>query len=88
MRVCSSSEERGIVVKSEWIFWLKEINSKIWDLEADLRNGKEEQLGFEEIGKRAIKIRDWNNKRVALKNKIAKESGHGFIDRKINHLSE
>ena len=32
---------------------MKVINGKIWDLESDIRKGKEKELGLEEVGRRA-----------------------------------
>ena len=52
---------------------LKEIHNKIWELEALLKTGRETELSLEEIGRRAIAIRDHNNKRVALKNAMAEK---------------
>lgn len=66
---------------------LKEINGKIWDLEADIRKGKEGELGNEEVGIRAIKIRNLNNQRVEIKNKINSITESGFIDTKGSHAS-
>lgn len=48
------------------------VNSQIWDLESDLRNYKEKTLGYEEVGRRAITIRNLNDKRVAMKKEIEK----------------
>lgn len=67
---------------------LYEINSKIWDLEADIRGCKEKSLGLDEIGKRTLLIRDYNKARVAIKNEIIRKSKMGFEDIKINHLSQ
>ena len=68
---------------------LYNIHSNIWALEAELKSGKEQELSLEEIGRRAIEIRDWNNKRVALKNVIADKLGQGHIQEiKKDHLSE
>ena len=44
---------------------LKRIHNEIWELEAELKTGREAELSLEEIGRRAIAIRDHNNKRVA-----------------------
>lgn len=46
------------------------INGEIWKLESDIRLNKEKKLGLEEVGRRAIKIRNWNNKRLLVQNKI------------------
>ena len=67
---------------------LYEINGLIWDLESDIRKGNEEILGLEEIGRRALKIRDYNNIRVGIKNKINSMYNEGFIEVKMNHGSE
>jgi hypothetical protein len=67
---------------------LIEINGKIWDLESDIRKGKEEELGLEEVGRRAIKIRGFNKIRVGYKNQMVKKYGEGFEDIKMNHGSE
>ncbi|MDP3645510.1 MAG: hypothetical protein Q8R25_00275 [bacterium] len=66
---------------------LKEVNGKIWDLESDIRKGKEGELGLEEVGRRAIAIRDLNAERIRLKNIIARKEGE-FGDIKIDHASE
>ena len=67
---------------------LKEVNGLIWDLESDIRRGKENELGLEEVGRRAIKIRNLNGKRVAIKNEISKKFNEGFLEKKVNHASE
>ncbi len=71
----------------EFVEKLIEINGKIWDLESDIRKGKESELGLEEIGRRALKIRDYNKIRVGYKNEMVKKYMEGFEDIKINHGS-
>jgi len=71
----------------EYITQLYEINGEIWQLEADIRRGREEELGFEEVGRRALLIREWNKKRITVKNQIVEDYGEGFKDIKINHAS-
>ena len=66
---------------------LKEINGKIWDLESDIRKGKEGELGLEEVGRRAIQIREFNKIRVGYKNEMVQIYGEGFEDIKMNHAS-
>ena len=66
---------------------LYEWNGKIWDLESDIRKGKEGELGLEEVGRRAIQIREFNNERIKVKNQIAEEFG-GYKEVKHNHASE
>ncbi|VVB82629.1 Uncharacterised protein [uncultured archaeon] len=79
--LCSRKEVR------DWQGRLYEINGKIWDLESDIRKGKENELGLEEVGKRAIAIRNLNGKRVGIKSEIVDKIGLGYKDIKINHAS-
>lgn len=66
---------------------LKRIHDEIWELEAELKTGREAELSLEEIGRRAIAIRDHNNKRVALKNIIAEKLNCPVREIKQDHLS-
>ena len=63
------------------------INGKIWDLESDIRKGKEGELGLEEVGRRAINIREFNKIRVGYKNEIVEIFEEGYKDIKMNHVS-
>ena len=65
-----------------------EINGKIWDLESDIRKGKEQELGLEEVGRRSIQIRGFNKIRVGYKNEMVNLYSEGFEDIKMNHASE
>lgn len=67
---------------------LYETNGQIWDLESDIRKSNEDILGLEEVGRRAIRIREINNIRVDLKNQINSKYSEGYIDIKMNHGSE
>ena len=67
---------------------LYDIHAEIWSLEADLQNGAESNLSLEEIGRRAIKIRDWNNRRIALKNSMAEKLNCDVREIKKDHLSQ
>lgn len=67
---------------------LYEINGKIWDMESQLRAGLDGEVGLEEIGRRAIEIRNLNRIRVGIKNRIAEVTGSGYKDIKMNHVSE
>ena len=71
-----------------YIDQLYEINGSIWTLESDIRLGKEGKLGLEEVGRRAIKIRNFNGMRVAAKNTINSLYKEGFIEQKSDHASE
>jgi hypothetical protein len=63
------------------------IHNQIWELESELKTGREASLPLEEIGRRAIAIRDHNNKRVAIKNAIAERLDCPVREIKQDHLS-
>ncbi len=67
---------------------LKRIHDEIWELEAELKTGREAELSLEEIGRRAIAIRDHNNKRIKLKNTMAEKLNCSVREIKKEHLSE
>jgi hypothetical protein len=67
---------------------LKRIHDEIWELEAELKTGREAELSLEEIGRRAIAIRDHNNKRVKLKNIMAEKLNCPVREIKKDHLSQ
>jgi hypothetical protein len=67
---------------------LYEVNGDIWNLESDIRRGNENILGLEEVGRRAIRIRELNNVRVNYKNEINSKFGEGYIEVKMNHGSQ
>ena len=64
---------------------LYHINGMMWDAEHEIRKGRDANLGLEEIGRRALKIRDLNRERIAIKNKIVELTGEGFKDAKMNY---
>ena len=70
------------------IIRLTQANFDIWNLENELRKGGEDKFSKEEIGERAIKIRDINKKRVHYKNEINRLSEQGFREFKIRHRSQ
>jgi hypothetical protein len=75
-------------VISEYIEKFISINGLIWDLESDIRKGLENILGLEEVGRRALKIREYNKIRVGYKNNLVSVFDEGYKDIKINHVSE
>lgn len=85
--VVDAYKANGIEVKNEWLAGLIEANGKCWDIEAAIRQGRDDELGFEEIGRRAVKLRDLNKERIALKNKVAEEIGIDFFEIKTDHAS-
>ena len=64
------------------------IHNRIWDLEWQLKSGVEHLLSMDEIGRRAIAIRDWNNRRITYKNSIAELFALKMREIKTNHLSD
>lgn len=87
----------NVQIKQEWFSRLKEINTKIWDLESEVRNvmgsediwkAAEEQFGFEELGRRIKIISKLVVDRANLKNKITEETGHGFKEIKTNYCGQ
>lgn len=67
---------------------LKDIHNQIWDLESDLKTGVEHKHSLEEIGRRAIEIRNLNNRRIALKNAMAEAMQCPVREIKQDHLSQ
>jgi hypothetical protein len=67
---------------------LKNIHSNIWNLEKELKSGFEQDLSLEEIGRRALLIRNENNKRLKIKNTLAEKLGCDVREIKHDHLSE
>ena len=64
---------------------LYHVNGLMWDAEHAIRKGQDEGLGLEEIGKRAIRIRDLNRDRMKVKNDIIDLTGDGVKDAKMNY---
>lgn len=67
---------------------LYEINALMWDAEYDIRRGQDDELGLAEIGRRALRIRNLNRSRVTIKNLIARHTGSGFLDAKVNYAQQ
>lgn len=68
---------------------LSMMNSEIWNLEHEMRKVAEGpgQFSLEEVGRRAIKIRDLNRKRIEYKNEINALLGITFRETKVNHIA-
>ena len=67
---------------------MTDIHHTIWDLEWQLKSGVEQMLSLQEIGRRAIAIRDFNNKRIAYKNSVARILNHPVREIKQDHLAD
>ena len=67
---------------------MTDIHHAIWDLEWQLKSGVEQMLSLQEIGRRAIAIRDFNNRRIAFKNTVARILNHPVLEIKQDHLAD
>jgi len=67
---------------------LVKIHKEIWSLESELKTFNEQNLSLEEIGRRAIIIRNWNAKRIEIKNKFAVAVNCTVKEVKVSHLSQ
>jgi hypothetical protein len=69
---------------------LNMMNVEIWNLENEIRKCGDpvSKLGLEEIGRRAMLIRDYNKKRIQYKNDINELDGSSFKEFKIKHRSQ
>ena len=67
----------------KYIELMYNINSQIWDTESDIRKGT--QLPLEEVGRLALKVRDLNCDRNAIKADIVDHFSEGFKEIKINY---
>ena len=62
---------------------LYKINGELWDTEGDIRKGVD--MPLEEIGRLALKVRDLNCERNAIKAEIVDAFSEGFKEIKINY---
>jgi hypothetical protein len=76
-----------LALVSDLLQELSTIHIHIWELEKELKSGREQDLSLAEIGQRAIEIRNWNNKRIAVKNLIAVKLQDDIFEIKQDHLS-
>jgi hypothetical protein len=60
---------------NEKVLELVKHHSYVWSLEDDFKKGRIDSLPLEEIGRRAIHIRDVGYKRQELKNALAESVG-------------
>lgn len=51
------------------------VHEKIWSMENDFKKRRIDKKPLEEIGQLALEVRDWNEKRFYLKNRIADKLG-------------
>ena len=58
-------------ILNDLVHKLEKINGKMWDAEYNIRRGLDDDAPMEEIGRRALVIRELNLERIAVKNQIA-----------------
>ena len=85
LEYCKGYDQKTI---SDAFAMLLKHNGDIWSLESDIRKGKEGELGLEEVGRRALQIREYNKLRIEVKNKINNQYNEGFQEIKVKHSSE
>ena len=61
------------------------VNGRIWDTESSIRMGLDKQMTLNEVGSRALRVRDLNRIRMKVKNDIIDLTGNGFKDCKMNY---
>jgi hypothetical protein len=70
-----------------YIDQLYKLHGKIWDIESDIRSGNEAALGLEEVGRRALLLRNMNVIRIDIKNEANSRYHEGYPEIKVNHGS-
>ena len=86
-KAMADAKKNGVRIERKWVERLYSINRQMWDNGHEIRCGRGSNLGLEEIGRRYLKTRDLNKKRIAVKNEIARETGLEFMDIKMNERS-
>jgi len=65
---------------------LMDVNALIWTTEDSIRTGAaDKNLDLAQIGRLALKVRDLNRQRCAIKNKIVELTGEGCLECKHNY---
>jgi hypothetical protein len=67
---------------------LIEHHAYVWSLEDDFKKNRIDGLPLEEIGRRALHIRDIGHKRVTIKNTLAELLGDPVREIKRDHITE
>lgn len=63
--------QTGIPIDHELVLELIDHHKYVWSLENDIKQGQADSLPLDEIGRRALHVRDVMRKRVELKNALA-----------------
>lgn len=78
----------GIDTQLDLILELVRHHRYVWSLEDDFKKARIDNLPLEEIGRRALHIRDLGVKRAEIKNKLAEMFDDPVREVKQDHLSE
>jgi hypothetical protein len=70
---------------TDFLCRLKRVHTQIWDVEASIRSGEEDEMTLEQVGRRALMVRDLNRIRQQIKNEMVECFGDGFKDCKVNY---
>jgi hypothetical protein len=81
-------EKHNLTLIKDELAQLYDIHNQIWELEAELKSGHENSIPLEQIGLKAISIRNLNNQRIYLKNKMAEKLLCPVREIKQDHLSD
>ncbi|MCL5090675.1 MAG: hypothetical protein M1514_01555 [Patescibacteria group bacterium] len=87
--ICNGLDKGKLKKIKEFIKRLYIINKNIWDVEKEIKQGYEDKLSLEEVGRRALIVRDLNGTRMKLKNEIYEFLGQPlFVDIKTDYVSD
>ena len=86
VKLLSQNGYDGQLIKA--ICELQMANTDVWNLESEVRRGQESELGFAEVGKRALAIREKNKERIEQVNRINQLFGEKRKESKFDHASE
>ena len=81
-------QELDIDLIQSYLDKLIQIHRDIWNLEDDFKKYKDSNYSLEEIGRRSLIIRDYNQHRVAYKNQIAEAVNCAVREIKQDHISQ
>ena len=70
------------------IIRLTQANMDIWHLEHEMRQAQDKELPLHEVGRRALRIRDYNKTRIRYINELDTLFGSQHVKEKLQHLSE
>lgn len=80
--------EANINPQHQLVLDLIDHHEYVWNLEDDFKKCRIDNLPLEEIGRRALHIRDVGFKRVELKNALADLAGDPVREIKQDHITE